>query len=263
MNKVLTAFISCSLALTLLIALPDNSCAQWGDPEFVNQLITGVAAPVFSPGENAILSLNLSNPFSSTISEISILAEPYLIVYENGESDWSGVVAPPKLINLTANSSMIHITTMLPKEKIKLGWSVITTEATSRGSLFAQSVYLVRLSLSFNVTDQRVHYTSKGFLTDSQWDELTISDKKDSTIFNNTYLSELGYEGIIPDVSFIVRDKMPLWPAISIVGVSFITGLLAVYYHLKSDPMAAPRLYRILVNTRNGIERIIPFRKKK
>lgn len=254
--------VLCSSLLLFPIISSDVADGQWSEPILVNRLVTHVESPVFVPGNRAVLSFLLTNPFPYTISEIEVIAQPYRLVYENGDTDWSGLVDPPALINATANSSTIEIASLAPQGNMTVSWSIVTTSSTSRGSMFAQSVYLVRLALSFNESGKRISYTSRGYLTEDQWNTLTETANHDPTKFNTTYLMELGYSGIIPDVSFIVRDEIPLWPAFAIVGVACLTGTLATYNYLKGNPMAAFRTYMVLVKARRVFMRILPFRRK-
>jgi len=256
----LPLFSSSMILLLIVSTVPAEG--QWSEPELVNGLVTHVDPPVFEPGNPATLSFLLTNPFHYTIFDIEVILQPYLLVYEDGKTDWSGLVDPPTLFNATAGSSTIRITSLTPHGNITLGWSIITTPSTTRGSMFAQSVYLVKLALSFDVAGQRIFYASRGYFTEDQWNTLTETADQDPTGFNMTYLKDLGYSGIIPDISFIVRDEIPIWPAFAVVGVACFTGTIALYHHLKGDPMAAPRLYRILVRARKGLRRFFSFMRR-
>jgi len=254
--------VLCSSLLLLLIASSGAADGQWSEPILVNKLVTHVESPTFAPGNPAVFSFLLTNPFPYNISEIEVIAQPYLLVYENGDTDWSGLVDPPTMINATANSSTIEIASLASQGNVSVSWSIFTTSSTSRGSMFAQSVYLVKLALSFDVSGKRISYTSRGYFTDDQWNILTGTANRDPTKFNTTYLMGLGYSGIIPDASFIVRDEIPLWPAFAIVGVACVTGTLATYNYLKGNPMASLRTYAILVKARRAFMRILIFRRK-
>lgn len=260
--KRLGKCIFCIFASMALAIIPWTAAGQWSEPYLVNQLITQVSHPVFGPGEEAVISFTVTNPFSITISEIEVMAEPYLLAYADGTDQWSGLLDPPSIINATSSSPIAQIASLSPGQNQTVEYSIITTASTTHGGLFSESVFFVKLALSFTASSQHMFYASRGFFTDEQWSKLTETGYQDITGFNTTYLSDLGYSGIIPDISFIVRDAIPIWPAFVIVGIACFTGTVAAYYYLKEDPMAAPRVYSILVKMRRGFRRISPFRRK-
>jgi hypothetical protein len=263
MKRFWTASVICFLLLLPSIFAGIGE-AQWSEPEKVNKLVTGVVAPVFEPGAPADISFVFSNPFNSTMFDIEVVAEPYLLSYEDGSSDWSGLTDPPRMVNSTTNSSTISIDSLAPQSNQTLEWPIITTGSTSRGGMFSQSVYFVRVSISFDSNGQHVRYASKGFFNESQWNRLTKGgDQQSPMSINSTYLSELGYSGIIPDMSFIVRDVIPVWPVAVILVMASVTGLTALYYYLKSNPMNSFRSYFVLMKIRNTLKGLNPVRRKR
>lgn len=252
----------CFFVFALLLIPSGVSEGQWSDPGLVNRMISDVIAPILAPGEQAELSLVFENPFPVPISSIAITAEPYVMVFADGSSDWAGLTDTPRLVNRTSDSSSSFIDDLSPNQNRTVAWSVVTTSATSRGGIFDQSSYFVRLTVTFEVGNEIKKYASAGVFTKEQWDHLQDTAGNDPTGFNMTYLSELGYSGIIPDLSFIVRDVIPIWPVAIIVGAAAFTGVVGLYYYLKVSPMAAPRTYGILVNARRRLEKVFRPRKK-
>lgn len=241
------------LALVAISLITGCAGAQWSDPADVNALVTKVTAPVFQPGESATISFLFTNPFGYDINSATIVAEPYLLVEGDGKGYWQSVVDPPILKNSTSGSSGITINQLLAGKNLTAAWTISTSTSTTHGDAFSQSVYFVRLSINFSIAGESASYASRGFFSDEQWQKLTHPPINNSMGgINNTYLAELGYDGIIPDISFIVREEIPLWPPVLILAIAVVSGTIGFYYHLKRNPSEYPRALRffMLVQTK-------------
>jgi hypothetical protein len=56
-----------------------------------------------------------------------------------------------------------------------------------------------------------------------------------------TYLSELGYDGIIPDSAFSLRLPIPKWPFFLLVGLTVLSGVMAISFHVLDNPGRYPK----------------------
>jgi len=255
-------------ALVMISLFAGCAGAQWSEPTDVNELVTGVHSPVFQPGESATFSFVFTNPFGYDITNAVLVAEPYLLVESDGEGYWQGVVDPPVFSNSTSESNSITIAQLQAGHNLTAAWAILSKSSTTHGGVFSQSVYYVRLSIEFSIAGENASYVSRGFFSDEQWDKLTHPSTSDSMGgINGTYLMELGYDGIIPDASFIIREEIPLWPPLLILAIAAVTGIIGTYYHLKHNPIEHPRallfLLRVQMMLRVQISRIRSLLRRK
>jgi len=239
------ATLTLVLSFVMLFCQPVLA-ANWSDPVNVNKILTRFDPPTLTPAAFGYLSLRLSNPFSVEISNVSILAEPYLFVQQDGTAQWEDLTHLPTMRNASTNSGIINISHLLPNENLTLNWRIDTDSSTPRGSWMAQPVYLVRLLIRFDDGRDNVSYASRGFFSDDEWTRLrTIGDPSVGGV-NQTYLLSLGFNGIIPETSFTVKDEIPLWPVFMIGVVAAFSFTYAVYLYSKKKPGIADRLVFII-----------------
>ncbi len=243
-------------ALVMISLFSGCAGAQWSDPTNVNNLVTKVTSPVFQPGESATISFVFTNPFGYDLTNATIVAEPYLLVEGDGKGYWQGVVDPPVLSNSTSGSTNITIDQLLAGQNTTAAWKIASKSSTTHGGAFYQSVYYVRLSIAFSIAGENASYASRGFFSDEQWQKLTHPSLNDSMGgINGTYLTELGYDGIIPDISFIIREGIPLWPPALILTIALVTGIVSIYYHLKRNPSENQRAFLFLVRIQTILQK--------
>lgn len=243
-----------AIIIAIIIASPSIAASDWSDPNEVNRLISGVESSVISPGEEGELTFVFTNPFDTIITDIKVHPEAYLHVFEDGTTDWDNVRDPPLVINTSSSSGFILIPSLNPNENLSLEWMVQTTKDTSHGGLFSQSIYLVRLSITFMIGNESVSYASRGYFSDDQWERLrNVGENIQIGGIDIAYLESLGYDGIIPELSFIVREKIPKWPIVIIILAGAFSFSIGLYYFLEKTPSSAPKAYRILRNIRKRL----------
>jgi len=255
-------------ALVMISLFAGCAGAQWNDPTDVNKLVTEVNSPFFQPGESATISFVFTNPFEHDIVNATLVAEPYLLIEGDGRGYWQGVVDPPVLSNSTSESNRITIDQLPAGQNLTAAWTISSKSSTTHGGVFSQSVYYVRLSIRFSIAGDNASYTSRGFFSDEQWQKLTHPSISDSMGgINGTYLTELGYDGIIPDTSFIIREEIPIWPPALILAIAAVTGIMGIFYHLKRNPSEIPSvllfLERVQMMFRESISRIKSLLRRK
>lgn len=245
-------------ALVMISLFAGCAGAQWSDPIDVNKLVTEVHSPVFQPGESATFSFVFTNPFGYDITNATLVAEPYLLVEGDGKGHWQGVVDPPVLSNSTSKSNNITIDQLSTGQNLTAAWTISSKSSTTHGGVFSQSVYFIRLSIEFSIAGDNTSYVSRGFFSDEQWQRLTHPSIGDSMGgINGTYLTELGYDGIIPDASFIIREEIPIWPPVLILVIAAFAGTVGIFYHLKRDPSAYPKVFLFLMRIQTMLQRIM------
>ena len=250
-------------ALVIISLFAGCAGAQWSDPTDVNRLVTEVKAPVFQPGESATISFLFTNPFEYDIVNATLVAEPYLLIESDGKGYWQGVVDPPILSNSTSESNRITIAQLLAGQNLTAAWTISSKPSTTHGGVFSQSVYYVRLSIEFSIAGDNASYASRGFFSDEQWQKLTHPSINDSMGgINGTYLTELGYDGIVPDTSFIIREGIPIWPPVLILAIAAVTCIIGIFYHLKRNPSENPRVFLFLVRVQTMLQGSISHIKK-
>jgi hypothetical protein len=67
---------------------------------------------------------------------------------------------------------------------------------------------------------------------------------------DENYLRFLGYDGILPETSFVIIEPIPIWPLVAFASVAIISFLIGIYYHLESRPEEAPRIRSVLIRAR-------------
>ena len=250
------------LPLILAIAFISLFCqpvtaANWSDPVNVNKIVTEFEPSILTPGTFGYLSLRLTNPFSVEISNISILAEPYLFVQQDGSAQWEGLAHLPTMRNASSNSGTINILHLLPNENRTLYWRIDADSSAPHGSWLAQPIYLVRLLIKFDGDNENVSYASRGFFSDDEWTELRTAGDLSVGGVNQTYLLSLGFNGIIPDTSFMVKEEIPLWPVVVIGAVAILSFIYAVHLYSIKTQGTADRLVFTISRTRLALRRFI------
>jgi len=81
---------------------------------------------------------------------------------------------------------------------------------------------------------------SRGYFDDAMWTHLTETETGAGDV-NQTYLAELGYDGIIPDSAFSVKIPIPRWPFYALVVLTAFVGFLAFASHVLENPGTYPK----------------------
>ena len=263
MVKLLIYSILTMLVLTCMNFFSYATEAEiwWGDPGKVNSILTNFETPNISPGESGRLKVVFSNPFDETIMNISIETQIYRLIFENGDSIWEEIEDKPIILNITSQQSRIIIESMGSHESKMVEWTIFTTTMTRHGDIFSQPIYLVRMKITFYSDDRPIRYASRGYFTDDQWARLQDLTENDTGGVDGYYLKSLGYDGILPETSFIVMEPIPIYPLIFFALIALSSFIIGVYYHLEDKPEEAPKIKSVFTRARkNFLRYLLKFR---
>ena len=230
-----------TFSLMISISSADASSA-YDDPYYVNKVITVLESPVIFVGQKGILRMSLQNPFEVDMQNISLLVEPYMVIYKNDVLLIDQITNPPIIMNDTSNT--LNIERLCIGTNITIDWIISTTPNTPCGDFFNPAVYLARLLISFEIDKNEVKYCSRGFFSDDEWNNISNPSNSSQEI-DLEYLKSLGYDGIIPETSFTIKGGLPIWPIVLISIIAIISTALGIYYHIEERPGVAPRLFVI------------------
>ncbi|MBA3046406.1 MAG: hypothetical protein KKH41_01515 [Candidatus Thermoplasmatota archaeon] len=228
--------ISLALALALLAPLAQAQSAD--EPRFVNRMLDDIRTPAITPGDDGILSFTVNNPdainLTSPMENVSIAVSIYHYATLEDFIPISEISNPPVIAESGTIVLNMNCGDIPPGGSYAVNLTIQTEKGTPHGSYFSQSSYLVRFMLSFSYQGQNYTMASRGHFTDAEWEHL----KLDGTVgeMNQTYLEELGFDGIIPDTAFSVRKNIPLWPFFALVGLTVLSGLTALSFYVLDNP---------------------------
>ncbi len=230
--------LKATLIFIIIILINIGSCqAEITDAGVVNKIIHDINTPILEPGESGILELVLTNPSDEdqTFENITLTASIYLYKTTEESESTADISEPPVFSGSGSTQHEIHIGELEVNDNETIQLTVSTSTGTPHGSYFSQSSYFVSFSLVFDHGNQTYAMASRGYFTDDEWYQLTYSENDGSGI-NRTYLSELGYDGIIPETSFTVVKPVPMWPYLLLVALTIFVGFIAFsMYIMESD----------------------------
>ncbi len=234
-----------ALAVVAMLLLPIARAQSIDEPRFVNRMLGDFSTPSIEPGEAGqfYFSVNNPDPFNLTGRMENAVISVSIYHYATLEESLpiGQITNPPVFSGNGTTSTQIYCGSIPPGGEFPIPLTIITDRDTPHGSYFSQSSYFVRFMLSFEYLGQNYTMASRGHFTDEEWEALKSGNTGAGEI-NQTYLHELGYDGIIPDSAFSVRKDIPLWPAYILAGLTVLSGLTAFSYFVLDNPGKYPRL---------------------
>lgn len=268
--RIAVSIIILSFCVIYYPSLTQAQIEEFSSPDAVNKVVSIEDMPVIYPGETGILIIKLFNPFDENpyiqMRNISIEAEPYMLLLPNGKADWNDIVDSILLVNSSTNSSIAFLEYLDHFQYSNISWRIITSPQTPTGGWLSDAVYVLRFKLNFQyvnpitMTSENISYASRGFFSDEDWqvlyDPVNYSYNGD---INITFLRECGYEGIIPDSSITIRSNLPIWPIVIFASISVISFIIGTYILLKENPFLAPTIIRIFSNIWKSTTRVFRY----
>lgn len=237
--QILTLAIACTLLA------PICQAQSVDEPRFVNRMLGDFATPSIIPGHTGTFSFTVNNPDQVNLTQPMENATITISIYRYATLEESMMVSnisnPPVFADSGTHEIFVDCGDILPGGQFPLALDILTKKDTPHGSYFSQSSYFVRFSLRFTYEYVNYSMASRGYFSDAQW-ELLKSGETGAGEINQTYLAELGYDGIIPDSAFSVRKNIPMWPFYILVGLTALSGLTAFSYHVLDNPGRYPKL---------------------
>jgi len=138
---------------------------------------------------------------------------------------------------------------MAPNATASFEILIDTWTSTPHPGYFDQGAYFIRLWMHFDHGGANYTLFSRGHFTDGQWNSY-VQAANVSQQSGTSYLHNISCDGIIPDTSFTVRLKIPLWPLAVLIVATAGTGMLALMYYLEENPGTAPRLEKAFQGAR-------------
>lgn len=237
-------FQAVTLAVALLLASQLAMAQSIDEPRFVNRMLGDITTPAITPGEEGIFSLTVNNPdpvnITGPMENVSLLISIYQYSTLEESVPISEITSPP-VFGESGTEATVDCGDIPAGGNYPVSLTIQTEKSTPHGAYFSQSSYFVMFRLAFAY--QNVNYTmaSRGHFTDEQWELLQSGDTGAGEI-NQTYLEELGFDGIIPDSAFSVRKNIPLWPAYFLIAFTVLSGIMAFASHVLDHPGTYPKL---------------------
>jgi len=219
--------------------MPVSGAQSIDEPRFVNRMLADFQTPSITPGGSGVFSFTVNNPanITSDMENVAIAISIYHYATLEESLPVSEIDVPPVIVESGGADWAVDCGDLAPGEKFPVEFNILTQKKTPHGSYFSQSSYFVRFMLSFSYQGQNFTMASRGHFTDAEWEHLTAGAGE----MNRTFLSELGYDGIIPDSAFSVRKPIPLWPFFLLVGLTVLSGATALSFHVLDNPGRYPR----------------------
>jgi hypothetical protein len=244
-HVVLTAVV----AAALLLMCSYSACADISDPgapSYANKIMGGFVTPVIKPGEVAVVSFNVSNPYNDpagTMSNTTLTVGIYWYATTDTDEPVTDEFPSPPSINGNGTTEVVVLGRLDRNETKRVSLAVETTKRTPHGSYFSQSTYFLRFKMTFNFEGNTtpVVLQSRGWFTEEQWSNL-VSFDAGQPLVDTEYMRSLGIDGLLPDSSFGIKIPIPRWPLGVLVGACVGLGLWALYYFVMDNPGKYPKL---------------------
>lgn len=224
------------------------------EPRFVNQLLGDFQTPVITPGNSGVFSFALNNPDPVNLTQDMQNIRLNISIYQYATLDESMMIweidDPPLITESNDVEYPVETDRIPPGGQHAVSFTIFVGRDTPHGSYFDQSTYFVRFWMEFDYGGENYTFVSKGYFSGSQWSHLTGSGDGAGSI-NQTYLEELGFDGIIPDSGFaakpVAETPLPMWPFYILVLITVFIGVLALSVYALDNPGKMPKLEKPLL----------------
>ncbi|HYA10684.1 MAG TPA: hypothetical protein VEH10_03305 [Thermoplasmata archaeon] len=229
-RAVVVAAVLAVLGLTM--AAPSGRAAVYPPAPlpFDRELLSNLTAPSVGPGASSTLSFRLFDPAGFfPLSHVVVGFEVYALNGYPGDAVGPVPVSnAPVLENLTASGPSVNVTlaSLSPNAVHDGSVTVVTSEATPAGT------YAVRTELSFVANSTDYLFESRGWFSESAWQNATQGANGSATI----NLSRLGVSGIVPETAVYVAPSG--WPVAvgALVAVGLVLLALGAWVYFRRGP---------------------------
>jgi hypothetical protein len=264
--------LALSLLLVAALLLPAATAEDFGAVGRVNSLIRVIEAPQLAPGESGRLAFYFNSTYTEPIYDVRLNASiyRYATIDESVPVDSSWLYEYPKIFE-TGNREWIWTTqSVQPASSRVLSFTILTAPNSHdmpHGSIFSQAAYFVRFWLEFNGTTNgtsaRFRMASFGFFSRELWERAT--SKNATSPCNppwcrgeNTNVSILGVDGVLPDSSFGVKEPIPRWPFYALIVAAGLFLGLAFLFWVEENPNSFPRVAAWWTRQKGRFRRSVP-----
>jgi hypothetical protein len=253
------------LLMIFLLFMPNaKGASTLADPSKVNQLISIIETPQLAPGEKGGFSLELLNPYTNNMTNVSLTASIYLYVSTDDDipvdANWSW---SEPYFEEAGKGNHEHIWSFPEIQpgalnQKNLTATVVTSFDAPHGGLLDQGSYFVRFQLEFdyqhsNGTTEHAVMRSRGYFTTEQWEFAT----RDPPVLNDPdYVGaiNLTIDGILPDTSFGILEPFPDWVFYVLVIAAAVSVVFALLFYLEENPDKWPGLANRWIRFRGSMK---------
>lgn len=232
--------------MLVLLLMPVAGAQEVGDPGLTSHLLTGYATPQLAPGESGTLAFNVSNPYASSMENVTLGVEIYEYrtnVFPGGLTTTSArqLEEPPVFAASGDPALRLTLGDLDPGAVEEVSHRIETREGTPGGSVFTQGTYVVRFRLAFDHDGQSALFLSPGFfsptvLTEALREEVPEAEREAyryQGFLNLSLLSEAAGEevdGLLADAAFGVKVPLPRWPFYGLLAGALASFGLSLHY---------------------------------
>lgn len=195
------------------------------------------STPEIAHGESGVVSFKIDNRYLYPIYDADIVMEIYEYATLNENKNISRIDSPPKIVSTNDISAQVPLGDIAKDSNVSVSFTIKV------GSDVPEGTYFLRFTMSFtySTTDpagsaadfQMYTMKSRGYFTDEAWNNATF-DSTSGTLAKID-IDALGVDGIIPDSSFSVKDPIPVWPLILMIGLAVFFGAIAYIFYMSEN----------------------------
>jgi hypothetical protein len=197
---------------------------------FDRELLSNLSAPSVGPGGSSSVGFRLFDPpHFGALTDVVLLLEVYALNGYPGDAVGPVPVAnAPILENGTSSglSESITVASLTPNASFTGSFGIVTSSATPAGT------YAIRTQLSFQENSTSYLFQSRGWFTESQWENATEQANGTATI----NASRLGVSGVVPETAVYVAPSG--WPVAlgALLAVGFLLVGLGAWLYFRRGP---------------------------
>ncbi len=212
------------------------------------------STPSIVPGTSGTLKFQMWNRYDfdpdNTMYNVTLLVNIYYYSTLEKSRTIQRISNAPKIARTGGNADS---RTISDKWTAQFFWLSIPENDTVDISLKIKSSpatpegrYFVRMHLSFVFRNESFNMKSRGYFTDSLWEQasMNISDQSGLVPVNGDWrlyagrldLDKLEVDGIVPDTSFRVLTPIPTWPLyVCLIPPIILCLILAVVFYMMDE----------------------------
>jgi hypothetical protein len=191
-------------------------------------------SPAIEPGDSATFTMSIKNRYENSMDNITLTVGLYASATYYEYTLLEDVENPPSLAG-QGTEAQFQVPDMVFNESVYVNFTIKSESDTTQGT------YFVRFQLEFQYNNTPFIMKSRGYFSDSEWDAATFSANE--THPGRINIGVLGVDGILPDSSFKVWSKIPIWPLyVCIIPLIVVLGVLALMFYAQEEYNTFPWL---------------------
>lgn len=182
-------------------------------------VLSGVTAPVLTPGAGGAIDFTVANPLASTATGVDVSLSVYAFNAYPGNATGAVPSDAPLLSAAGARATSVQ----LALGDLSAGQMLATSVPVSTDGGVPSGDFAVRFSVSFSSNGTAYTFESRGYFTAAQWANATTLPGGGPTL----NLSRLGVSGVVPETAVLVRENpFPtyLWALLAVAVALAVAG---------------------------------------